>query len=69
MPKHFSRDFFAALGDTRPSFRWLIVGPAKSGSTWHKDPNSTAAWNALLEGEKRWIMTPPDHPPPGVYSR
>ena len=24
-----------------------IMGPAKSGSTFHKDPNATSAWNAV----------------------
>ncbi|EGD80683.1 hypothetical protein PTSG_01273 [Salpingoeca rosetta] len=68
VPEHFSTDLFSSIeGANRPNYRWLIVGPAKSGSTWHKDPNSTAAWNALVEGEKRWIMTPPNYPPPGVY--
>eukprot|EP00043_Microstomoeca_roanoka_P018208 m.193555 g.193555 ORF g.193555 m.193555 type:complete len:530 (-) comp16783_c0_seq4:266-1855(-) len=67
VPEHFQEDLFSVLGDKRPHYRWLIAGPTKSGSTWHKDPNSTSAWNALLEGEKRWIMTPPDCTPPGVY--
>lgn len=69
VPKHFGEDLFSVLEDIRPSYRWLIVGPEKSGSTWHKDPNATSAWNALIEGEKRWIMTPPEFPPPGVFPR
>ncbi|GJP50296.1 hypothetical protein CLOM_g9430 [Closterium sp. NIES-68] len=51
----------------RPDFRWLIMGPARSGSSWHIDPNSTCAWNAVITGSKKWILFPPnDGPPPGV---
>ena len=27
----------------RPDYRWLIAGPRKSGSVFHKDPNGTSA--------------------------
>ncbi|CAI7851278.1 unnamed protein product [Closterium sp. NIES-53] len=51
----------------RPDFRWLIMGPARSGSSWHIDPNSTCAWNAVITGSKKWILFPPNEgPPPGV---
>ncbi|KAK9471614.1 uncharacterized protein V1510DRAFT_419782 [Dipodascopsis tothii] len=66
-PEAFRQDLFTVLGDRRPNFRWLIVGPTRSGSTFHKDPNATSAWNAVLEGDKYWVMFPPDVPPPGVY--
>eukprot|EP00055_Hartaetosiga_balthica_P014625 m.81122 g.81122 ORF g.81122 m.81122 type:complete len:485 (+) comp8642_c1_seq7:95-1549(+) len=66
-PSFLPDDVFKYCGETRPSNRWVIVGPAKSGSAWHIDPNSTTAWNALIEGQKRWIMTPPNQPPPGVH--
>lgn len=60
-------DLFAALGkDRRPDWRWLIVGPKGSGSSFHVDPNGTDAWNATLSGEKKWVLFPPDVPPPGV---
>jgi hypothetical protein len=62
------RDCFSVLGEARPSRRWLIVGPDRSGSTFHKDPNATCAWNAVLHGRKRWIMYPPDQQPPGVHA-
>jgi len=41
------------------------VGPPISGATFHKDPNSTSAWNGLIYGAKKWIMYPPDVVPPG----
>jgi len=57
----------AAKASVRPAFRWILVGPARSGSTWHKDPNHTSAWNGLISGRKKWIMYPPSTPPPGVF--
>lgn len=69
-PECFGSDLFAVLGDKRPDDKWLIIGPARSGSTYHKDPNATSAWNAVLRGSKYWIMFPSSTsspPPPGVY--
>ncbi len=67
VPSYFQEDLFSALGeDERPDYRWLIYGPAKSGSTFHKDPNATSAWNAVVFGSKKWIMYPPHVMPPGV---
>lgn len=66
VPKYFAQDLFKAFGELRPDFRWLIVGPARSGSSFHKDPNATSAWNAVVRGEKKWVMFPPGSPPPGV---
>ncbi|KAI9687280.1 MAG: hypothetical protein M1822_002323 [Bathelium mastoideum] len=70
IPECFGDDLFTVLGDQRPDCRWLIIGPERSGSTFHKDPNSTSAWNAVLRGSKYWIMFPSSSslpPPPGVY--
>ncbi|KAL9060493.1 MAG: hypothetical protein Q9162_000666 [Coniocarpon cinnabarinum] len=64
-PIAFSPDLFTVLGKERPSHRWLIMGPPRSGSSFHTDPNGTSAWNAVLKGRKYWIMSP--DPPPGVY--
>jgi hypothetical protein len=36
----------------RPDHRWIIWGPRGSGSTFHKDPNATSAWNAVIKGTK-----------------
>ena len=69
-PACFGTDAFTVLGSQRPDHRWLIVGPERSGSTFHKDPNATSAWNAIIRGSKYWIMFPSSSslpPPPGVY--
>lgn len=69
-PETFGEDLFGVLGPQRPDKEWLIIGPARSGSTFHKDPNATSAWNAVLRGSKYWIMFPGSSslpPPPGVY--
>ncbi|KAI1125941.1 F-box domain-containing protein [Nemania abortiva] len=66
-PDCFGPDLFEVLGAERPAHRWLIVGPARSGSTFHKDPNATSAWNAVVQGSKYWIMFPPSSQVPGVF--
>jgi len=66
-PECFGEDLFTLLGEQRPDYRWLIVGPERSGSTFHKDPNATSAWNAVVRGSKYWIMFPNSIIPPGVY--
>jgi len=66
VPEIFQQDLFSCLGDQRPDYRWLIIGPARSGSTWHIDPNGTSAWNAVISGRKYWICFPPHITPPGV---
>jgi oxalate decarboxylase/phosphoglucose isomerase-like protein (cupin superfamily) len=69
VPVYFKEDLFSLFGaETRPDYRWLIIGPARSGSTFHKDPNATSAWNAVISGAKKWILFPPDTLPPGVYA-
>jgi len=63
------RDLFSHLpAECRPDSRWLILGGARSGSLWHVDPNATSAWNGLVRGRKKWILTPPNAPPPGVLA-
>lgn len=66
-PECFGPDLFEVLGHERPAHRWLIIGPERSGSTFHKDPNATSAWNAVIRGSKYWIMFPPHVQVPGVY--
>lgn len=57
VPNIFKEDFFDVLNrDQRPPFRWLIIGPERSGASWHVDPALTSAWNTLLCGRKRYII-------------
>ncbi|ONK68826.1 uncharacterized protein A4U43_C05F16420 [Asparagus officinalis] len=67
VPIYFREDLFSVLGEERPDFRWVIIGPAGSGSSFHVDPNSTSAWNAVIKGSKKWVMFPPEVVPPGVH--
>ncbi|XP_052174512.1 arginine-specific demethylase JMJ22 [Diospyros lotus] len=67
VPRHFNEDLFSVLGNERPDYRWIIIGPAGSGSSFHIDPNSTSAWNAVIKGSKKWVLFPPDVVPPGVH--
>lgn len=67
VPHLFQEDFFDVLDiDQRPPFRWLIIGPERSGASWHVDPALTSAWNTLLCGRKRWALYPPGRVPLGV---
>lgn len=67
LPRLFQEDFFDLLDyDQRPPFRWLIIGPERSGASWHVDPGLTSAWNTLLCGRKRWALYPPGRVPVGV---
>lgn len=65
-PHIFQDDLFTVFDECRPDHAWLIIGSQRSGSTFHKDPNYTSAWNAALSGRKLWVMFPPGVKPPGV---
>jgi histone arginine demethylase JMJD6 len=58
VPKYFPEDFFEYVPH-RPPFRWLLIGPKRSGSLVHQDPLGTSAWNASLAGYKLWALFPP----------
>jgi hypothetical protein len=45
---------------------WLTMDPKCSGRVFHINPNATHAWNACIQGWKRWIYYPAGEPPPGV---
>ncbi|XP_059428480.1 arginine-specific demethylase JMJ22-like [Corylus avellana] len=67
VPVYFQEDLFSVLGHERPDYRWIIIGLAGSGSSFHIDPNSTSAWDAVIKGSKKWVLFPPDLIPPGVH--
>eukprot|EP01083_Nonionella_stella_P114769 339657_1 len=51
---------YLSTSDKRDSFphKWVIVGVAGSGSTFHIDYYCTSFWNMIVEGSKYWISIP-----------
>ncbi|KAK6027905.1 JmjC domain protein, partial [Ostertagia ostertagi] len=64
VPPYFRGNLFEAFGSykRKPLFRWIVIGPARSGTNIHIDPLGTSAWNALIHGHKRWVFIHPDAP-------
>jgi histone arginine demethylase JMJD6 len=59
VPACFDADLFNLLPDgNRPPFRWILIGPARSGTGLHIDPAGTHAWVTLIQGCKRWVLFP-----------
>jgi len=75
VPSCFRSDLFELLeeegegeeGCLRPPYRWILIGPARSGTGLHVDPVGTHAWVTLVEGCKRWILFPPDTCKESIY--
>jgi len=64
VPSYFGldRDLFSATQPELVIARWLLIGPPRSGSGIHFDPNASSAWNTLLRGHKKWVLFPPGTP-------
>ena len=63
VPGCFSGDLFdLAERGSRPPYRWILIGPARSGTGLHVDPLWTNAWVTVLSGLKRWLLFPPGTP-------
>jgi hypothetical protein len=66
IPDFVCEDLLYHLGPNRPAFRWLVIGPMRTGASWHVDPPGTSAWNTLISGRKLWALYPPQKEPPGA---
>ena len=56
IPECFGEDFFTLFGEQRPDHQWLIIGPERSGSTFHKDPNATRSFSHVKVSKVKILM-------------
>ena len=60
IPDLFPGDFLNLVGRVnKPPHKWFCIGPKRSGTTVHRDPMGTSAWNAVTLGVKRWVLFEP----------
>lgn len=58
IPTCFQEDLFDVLDNQRPDRQWLIIGPERGGSSFHKDPNATRLVNSMNEVLDERLITP-----------
>ena len=60
IPEYFPHDLLNLAGrENKPPHKWFCIGPVRSGTTVHRDPMGTSAWNAVTYGYKRWVLFEP----------
>eukprot|EP00931_Biecheleriopsis_adriatica_P045194 TRINITY_DN25907_c0_g1_i1.p1 TRINITY_DN25907_c0_g1~~TRINITY_DN25907_c0_g1_i1.p1 ORF type:complete len:440 (-),score=82.35 TRINITY_DN25907_c0_g1_i1:75-1394(-) len=62
VPSYFPDDYMGLAKDDRPPYRWVGIGPRRSGTIMHQDPLCTSAWNTLIAGRKLWLLLAPSTP-------